>query len=166
MSTPELYHLPDEAYTINYFSDTYYEIMFSLKERDDSKPLWRLVNRGELEWYSLLDRIGIEIKHNNGKDYTSYKLRNFYEIERYHSSNEAAYDLDKLHKEIDKLEHKLLWHRFKKNHTIELGNVILTKLKNTVMEIVKVPQNFKITKSMYDSDLHIEFIHFNVRLCP
>jgi hypothetical protein len=161
--TPELYHLPDEAYTINYFSDTYYEIMFSLKERDDSKPLWKLVDRGELEWYSLLDRIGIEIKYNNGKDYTSYKLRNFYEIERYHNSNEAAYDLDKLHKEIDKLEHKLLWHRFKKNHTIELGNVILTKLKNTIMEIVKVPQNFKITKSMYDSDLHIEFIHFNVK---
>ena len=161
--TPELYHLPDEAYTINYCSDTYYEIMFSLKERNDFKYSWELVDRGEIGWWSILDRIGIEIKHNNGKCYTSYKLRNFYEVDKYKGSHQASDDLDKLRNEIDNLERNLLWHRFKKNHTIELGTVILTKLKDTVMKIVKVPQNFKITKSMYDSDLHIEFIHFNVK---
>ena len=161
--TPELYHLPDEAYNINYFSDTYYEIMFSLKERNDFKYSWELVDRGEIGWWSVLDKIGIEIKHNNGKVYTSYKLRNFYEVERYKGSHQASNDLDKLRNEIDNLERNLLWHRFKKVHTIELGNVILTKLKNTVMEIVKMPQNFKITKSMYDSELHIELIHFNIQ---
>lgn len=159
--TPELYHLPDEPYTINYGSDTYYEIMFSLKDRNDFKYSWELADRGE--WWSVLDKIGIEIKHNNGHGYTQYTLRKFYEAEKYNGSHQAADDLDKLRNEIDKLEHKLIWHRFKKYHTIKLGNVILTKLKDTVMEIVKTPHDFKITRAMYDSELHIEFIDFNIK---